>query len=733
MARVFLAVQTKFGRLVALKVVSDDYARHSDFRTRFMDESRINAQLTHPNIVQVYDVATEGNAIYLVMEYLSGGDLNERLARGMHIQGVLKVVKDIGRALDYAHQKGVIHRDLKPENILFRDDGSAVLTDFGIARLMVGQDALTRTGTVVGTPQYMSPEQAAGRELDGRSDLYSLGVVFFRMLTGDVPFQAETAVAVGIKHLQEPVPRLPHYLASFQEVIDRALAKKPDLRFQTGAEFAEAVDSIRTDVQLPNATIKTQAVTTQEIRAVAATMLTTIPDPRRAERKSRKKNRKRLARSFGFGLLGLTALAIGGYWIYERPEEATRLLAAIGLAGEPGVQDAWNEARALHQDPNQGLAAIVAGYRRVLDADPNHSGASEALTGLATEWREDIREALSENQVDTAATKLSAARIAFPDDTSFDALSVEMEQRTSANELVAAAQNALEEGGLDDSSVVAEALRQLTAALRLAPDHQGARDSLDEIAGHYTKLALEALDEGDMEVAIGSLDRASTANPRYEGIEVARQRIQQTTTTRTAIAQMIQQARTYRADNALVQPPGANAAELYHQVLSIDPGNAIATHGLEELLNQVRVTVRRQLDAQRFDDAARTVERAGAVNLDAVAVDELRRALASEQSRLDSVDELLGNAQSYFVDGFLTQPAGANAVASLREVQRLEPGNEQANELMRQVADRLAQVAQEARDAGLTSEATEYLDLALAIVPDVYEWQQLRTRWAGSE
>ncbi len=130
MARVHLAVQNKFGRLVALKVVSADYANDTNFRKRFLSESRINAQLTHPNIVQVYDVGAHESLLFLVMEYLRGGDLNQRLEKGMHVSELIDVIEDIGKALDYAHHKGFIHRDIKPENILFREDGGAVLTDF---------------------------------------------------------------------------------------------------------------------------------------------------------------------------------------------------------------------------------------------------------------------------------------------------------------------------------------------------------------------------------------------------------------------------------------------------------------------------------------------------------------------------------------------------------------------------------------------------------------------------
>ena len=235
---------------------------------RFVREARIIAQLSHPNIVQVHDAGVNDQCYYLVMEYLRGGDLNRRLKRGLHMQAAISVVKDIARGLDNAHSKGFVHRDIKPENILFREDGSAVLSDFGVARVISSGASITRHGTVVGTPQYMSPEQATGKPLDGRSDIYSLGVVFYRMLTGEVPFKADSAVAVGIRHLQDPVPRLPGHLSAMQTVVDRFLAKKPEARFQTGAEVIDALDGVRAAGMVPNTVIKTEVVNTAEIRAI---------------------------------------------------------------------------------------------------------------------------------------------------------------------------------------------------------------------------------------------------------------------------------------------------------------------------------------------------------------------------------------------------------------------------------------------------------------------------------
>ncbi|MCZ6642910.1 MAG: serine/threonine-protein kinase, partial [Gammaproteobacteria bacterium] len=440
MARVHLAVQNKFGRLVALKIVSADYANDTNFRKRFLRESRINAQLTHPNIVQVYDVGAHESLLYLVMEFLRGGDLNQRLDRGMQVAELIDVIKDIGKALDYAHRKGFIHRDIKPENILFREDGSAVLTDFGIARTVSSNPSLTRVGTVVGTPQYMSPEQASGRELDGRSDLYGLGVVFYRMLTGDVPYQANSAVSIGIKHLQEPIPRLPNYLAAFQPMIDRMLAKKPEHRYQTGAELGAALDELRSSAKLANTTIKSRVVTTQEIRAVGSTLLTTARDPVRASRQSRRQRRNRsLRQAVSVGLL-LTLIGAGSWVFVQQPQWINQLMAVTGIIEDPMVQVAWNEAQSLHQDPNQSLGSIVAGYRRVLGIEPEHLEARTAIDGLAAQWKDDVMLALEQGNLAAAETKLDESVGAFPEDPTLADLALQLTNHQHADSLLTTTQ-----------------------------------------------------------------------------------------------------------------------------------------------------------------------------------------------------------------------------------------------------------------------------------------------------
>lgn len=244
MSTVYLAIQISVGRVVALKVMSPTLNGDPAFSERFQREANIVGQLSHPNIVSIYDIGQHDNLNYIAMDYLPGGSVHDRMMTGLTAEEALRVTREIASALDHAHEKGYIHRDIKPENILFRADHSAVLSDFGVAKGIIGVSRMTNVGQVVGTPHYMSPEQTRGKPVDGRSDLYSLGVVFYEMLTGSVPFQGEDAVAIAIKHLSAPVPRLPVHYQGYQKIVDRLLEKDPDKRFQSGRELVIAIEML---------------------------------------------------------------------------------------------------------------------------------------------------------------------------------------------------------------------------------------------------------------------------------------------------------------------------------------------------------------------------------------------------------------------------------------------------------------------------------------------------------
>lgn len=245
MASVFLAVQESLDREVALKVMAPALAANSEFTERFLKEGRITAKLQHQNLVTVYDIGTHAGVYYLAAEYIPGGTLKERIAEGgLSVGEILDIMVEMARGLDFAHQKGFVHRDVKPGNILFRKDGSAVLADFGIAKAMDSSSSSTVAGASIGTPDYMSPEQARAEPVDGRSDLYSLGTVLYEMLTGIPPYQAADPFTVALMHVTQPVPQLPPEYAWLQPLIERTMAKNPAERVQTGTLLAEEVHKL---------------------------------------------------------------------------------------------------------------------------------------------------------------------------------------------------------------------------------------------------------------------------------------------------------------------------------------------------------------------------------------------------------------------------------------------------------------------------------------------------------
>src|SRR5690349_22603077 len=247
MAIVFKARERQLERDVAIKVLPFSLAFDKEFVERFQREARTSAKLEHPSIIPIYRVGKSGRVIYFVMKFLRGKPLSSVLAaRGtLPPAEIRQVLVQVTRALAYAHKSGIVHRDIKPDNIMFDEHGLAVVTDFGIAKAASG-GKLTGTGMSIGTPHYMSPEQARAQALDGRSDIYSLGVVAFQCLTGRVPFDGEDSFSIGYKHIMEEIPTPP--LESVEqrtlfEVIKKMMAKSPDDRFQSADELVQSLEA----------------------------------------------------------------------------------------------------------------------------------------------------------------------------------------------------------------------------------------------------------------------------------------------------------------------------------------------------------------------------------------------------------------------------------------------------------------------------------------------------------
>jgi serine/threonine-protein kinase len=262
MADVWLAEDTHLQRQVALKVLHPRFLQDQEFVGRFQREAEHAAGLTHPNIVAVYDRGSDGEVNYIAMRYVQGPTLKELIDRGLSPDQAVALVRQVLEGARFAHRNGIVHRDLKPQNVIVDEEGKAVVTDFGIAR--AGVSEITQTGSVMGTPQYLSPEQAQGFEVTPVSDLYSIGVILYEALTRRVPFEADSAVAIAMKQVgetpQRPSSINPQVSPALDAVVMRALEKEPGQRFQSADAFIAALDAALKDPGVSQGTAAFAAV-----------------------------------------------------------------------------------------------------------------------------------------------------------------------------------------------------------------------------------------------------------------------------------------------------------------------------------------------------------------------------------------------------------------------------------------------------------------------------------------
>lgn len=246
MATVYLAIQESLERSVVLKILdSVNVQKSEDLVERFLAEGKIIASFNHPNIITIYDIGiTNNNSLFISMEYVDGGDLKQRLELSISPSQAIDYLLQIAGALNEAHKHGIVHRDVKPANILFKDN-VPILTDFGIAKQVDVEADLTSTGIFLGSPNYVSPEQADGYKLDGRADIYSLGCIFYEMLTGNKPYKSDSVIGIVIQHQQAPIPTLPGDLKEYQPLLNKMMAKRREQRFPDAESLITEIKKIQ--------------------------------------------------------------------------------------------------------------------------------------------------------------------------------------------------------------------------------------------------------------------------------------------------------------------------------------------------------------------------------------------------------------------------------------------------------------------------------------------------------
>ncbi|MBB5207091.1 protein kinase domain-containing protein [Chiayiivirga flava] len=755
MATVYLALQESVQREVALKVMSTTLLGDAQFGERFLREARIAAKLRHPNVVQVHDVGIAGEHHYIAMEYLPGGPVLGRSGIPREPAFALRVTREIASALNYAGARGIVHRDIKPDNILLREDGVAALTDFGIARAS-DNSRMTRTGAIIGTPHYMSPEQARGLPLDGRADLYSLGIVLHELLVGKVPYQADDSLAVGIMHITAPLPRLPEHLAELQPLLDRMLAKEPAQRFQSGEEVCSAIEAIehrpqahptRTQVLprvdtpplLPAGMRRSDGDADHEPQLGRIDDVLRTPAPRwRTHAKQAPRRRTWL-----WGTLAL--LAVLGATTFVFQDRLRDLLPQTRMNALLERADAALAQNILTRADGQGASEL---YRAAAALDPDSQPARDGLRRVGERFVLQARAALDAGDVAAARAALQQARALATPSGLLDPIEAQLRSRETADVeiggLLDAARAALQTGTLDgEDGAIALFRRVLQADAGNALANVGLRDALSAALAR----ANAAIDSGQFDSAAQQIDAVAALDPAHLGLPDALARLAQARERRAAaIDDRLAEAERLLREGQLLSPPQANAVRAFRDVLASDPGNRRAQDGLRDVATALIAQAQRRMADFEFEPATALLDQAGEVSSDAPGLAAARARLRDLERKRDAaalpdpaapataaqIATLLGQAEAAAAAGRVLMPPGENAYDSYRAVLTLQPDNAAARAGLAQLPVLVRKRFEEALGANRLDSARNALDTMATIAPADTELPSMRRRLARS-
>ena len=765
MATVYLAIQESVQREVALKAMSPTLLADDQFGERFVREARIAAKLRHPHVVQIYDVGRVGDHPYIAMEYLPGGAVIARNAEPREPRFALRVIREIAGALGYAQNKGVVPRDIKPDNILLREDGAAVLTDFGIARAS-DNSRMTRTGAIIGTPHYMSPEQARGLPLDGRADLYSLGIVFHELLLGRVPYQADDSLAVGIMHITAPLPRLPAELGYLQPILDRLLAKEPEQRFQNGAELAATIERIERELALDPRDAPPPLPTREFERAFDAPRERSEPvlgriddlldEPRRRPARPDDPHEDYAPydtlgreREAPFDTLGRDRderrrgdeRRPGRDGDDRRPHQA-RGGRDAGFADDFGDRDWRNLAaarsgRTPDAEHRDARGRAEPGFPR----HPHEEGARDQGEPRAARDGRDARvrprEVRATRSAGTREPRRSArgwligtvvvlATLAGGAWLFQDRLR-DLWPQTRMNDLLVSADQALLENRLDGPGGARELY---AAAAALDPDSLPARQGLQRVGLRLLDSARSMLAANDLSGARTALAQARELSVPATDADALQRELDARETRGVELGALLERAQQALREGRL-DSGDASAVVLYRRALAAEPGNALAAAGLRDTLTALLDRARALVAAGQFDRAAAQIEAVAALDASHLGLPDARAQLAQARSqREDGLATQLDEADRLAKAGRLTAPASGNARDLYRAVLQSDPANQRAHDGLRRIAQSLLAQAQRRMADFEFEPAAKLLDQAEAVDAKLPGLAAARTRMA---
>ncbi|PIE43008.1 MAG: hypothetical protein CSA50_07385 [Gammaproteobacteria bacterium] len=729
MATVYLAVQETFDREVALKVMAEHLVKDESYAARFLREARLVAKMSHQNIVPVFDVGAAGNYHYMAMEHLPGGDLKKKMRAGLALRDSVNIVEAIALGLSYAGSKNLVHRDIKPENILFRDDGSPVISDFGIARQADSKTNMTMAGAVIGTPHYMSPEQAEGVEVDPRSDLYSLGIIVYEMLTGHVPFQGDSAVSIGIKHITEAPPPLPSQVAEFQEFIDIALAKHPEDRFQTGADFAEDLVMVAEDLAEAGATVIIAQSDVKRSSRDAARVARTSANRSRRTRASRIRRAEPAPVSAlshlriiavvaaAISILAIASIVLLDPFDTDRTDNAplpsvetprTDKVAST-IFGSKAARLIENAEKAMQENRLFQPAQDNAQYylTTLLALIPNNQEGKTAITRLFVKYLDLGQEAVEQKRLREASLYLNqASQIAFyiTDQDLTERYSelhrklnsqkqrilINQENSKLIDDLISKANEALENDALtmpSDNNAYALFLQVLVKD----PDNKVAKSGISRVAERLLEKAKAKASESAFGVAKAFVAAAIQVAPQH------------------AVIQDVQAFIAQAEETAAAKALDAENDQMAERVLQSAPAGLEAIQDKEKIAIRYVELSRKAIGENKFGEADQYLSQAKKVSSAQAEIATVER-LLRETRKTAQLNSLLAKAESAMKRGRLTRPDGDSALNYYRQVFAIEPQNAKASEGMRALESRFEKLVMRAIDNKKFAQADAYLE-----------------------